>query len=70
MAKKDICPIEAEATRKNHRHPIGVVKARRKVVGTTILAAVASVNVNAKYRLLSAYNNILIICNYIIIQFI
>jgi hypothetical protein len=24
MAKKDICPIEAEATRKNHRHPMGV----------------------------------------------
>src|SRR6266481_8456218 len=47
--KKDICPIEAEATRKNHRHPIGVVKARRKVVGMTISAAVASVN--ARYRL-------------------
>jgi hypothetical protein len=44
MAKKNICPIEAEATRKNHRHPIGVVKARRKVVGMTISAAVASVN--------------------------
>jgi hypothetical protein len=49
MAKKDICPIEAEATRKNHRHPIGVVKARRKVVGMTISVAVAFVN--AKYRL-------------------
>jgi hypothetical protein len=44
MAKKDICPIEAEATRKNHRHPIGVVKARRKVVGMTISAAMACVN--------------------------
>ena len=28
--KKDICPVEAKATRKNHRHPIGAVKARRK----------------------------------------
>jgi hypothetical protein len=44
MAKKDICPIEAEATRKNHRHPIGVAKARRKVVGMTISAAMACVN--------------------------
>jgi hypothetical protein len=44
MAKKDICPIEAEATRKNHRHPIGVVKARRKLVGMTIPVAVASVS--------------------------
>src|SRR5271165_6656630 len=32
-----------------HRHPIGVVKARRKVVGMTISVAVDSVN--AKYRL-------------------
>ena len=47
--KKDICPIEAEATRKNHRHPIGAATARRKVVGMTISVAVASVN--AKYRL-------------------
>jgi hypothetical protein len=39
--KKDICPIEAEATRKIHRHPIGVVKARRKVVGITNSVAVA-----------------------------
>jgi hypothetical protein len=47
--QKDICPIEAKATRKNHRHPIRVVKARRKVVGMTISAAVVSVN--ARYRL-------------------
>src|ERR1700675_4135972 len=38
-----------KATRKNHRHPIRVVKARRKVVGMTISVAVAFVN--AKYRL-------------------
>jgi hypothetical protein len=25
---KNICPIDAKATRKNHRHPIGAVKAR------------------------------------------
>jgi hypothetical protein len=40
--KKDICPIEAEATRKNHRYTIGEV-------GMTISAAVASIN--ARYRL-------------------
>jgi hypothetical protein len=44
MAKKTSALIEAEATRKNHRHPIGVVKARRKVVGMTISAAMACVN--------------------------
>ena len=42
--KKDICPIEAEATRKNHRHPIGVVKAQKQVVGMTFSVAMASVN--------------------------
>jgi hypothetical protein len=28
--KKDICPIEAEATRKNHGHPTGVLKHEEK----------------------------------------
>jgi hypothetical protein len=32
MAKKTFALIEAEATRKNHRHPTGVLKHEEKVI--------------------------------------